>query len=78
MATCFYASNCIECHQVAEPLCNLQVAIWADPGFGVFCICANAGLNRVFDAPLKLGATDAHPQSVEVEFLDGFCWLLAP
>jgi hypothetical protein len=48
------ASNLIPGDNVADPLGDLKVAVWAHPGFSIFGICANARLSRVFDSPFDL------------------------
>ena len=66
MATRFYSPDGIERYKVAQALRNLQIAMRADPSFGVFGIGTNAGLNRVFDTALELSAANTHSQGVQV------------
>lgn len=42
---------------MADALNNLEVAMRADPSFGVVSICADAGLRGVFDTPFDRGLT---------------------
>lgn len=75
VATRFHSPNCIEGHKMTHALRDLQIAIRAHPCFGVFGIRPDAGLNRVFDTPLELGAANTHSQGVQIQvfdWLDGF------
>jgi hypothetical protein len=75
VSTGFYSPDGIERYKVAQTLRNLQIAMRADPSFGVFGIGTNAGLNRVFDTAFELSAANAHSQSVQIQvfdWLDGF------
>lgn len=57
MAASFDASDFIPGNDVADALGYLQVAVRADPGLAVICVCANAGLSGVFDTTLYFGST---------------------
>jgi hypothetical protein len=46
---------------VAEPLIDIQIAVWANPTLAIFSVRTDAGLNRVRDSSLKLFAAIAHP-----------------
>lgn len=75
MTARFHSPNCIESHQVTQALRDLQIAIRAHPSFCVFGVSTDAGLNRVFDTALELGAANTHSQGVQVQvfdWLDGF------
>jgi hypothetical protein len=52
---------------VTETLLNVHVAVWADPGLALFCVCARRRLNRVFDTVFDFGALHAAQCAIEVE-----------
>ena len=56
MTTGFDAANLIPGDDVTNPLADLQVTMWADPGFAVVGICADAGLGCVFNSTLNFAA----------------------
>jgi hypothetical protein len=64
----FNTTNRIPGNYVTQALRNVEVAIWADPGFIFFGICANAGLNCVFNAALEFDVAHSHSHQREVEF----------
>ncbi|MEY4424363.1 MAG: hypothetical protein RLZZ258_1466 [Actinomycetota bacterium] len=37
---------------MAEPLGDIQIAVWTNPTFTIFSVRADAGLNRIRDASL--------------------------
>jgi hypothetical protein len=59
MTASFDAANFIPGNDVAEAFGYLQVAVWADPGFSVVCVCANARLSGVLDAAFEFGSSNA-------------------
>jgi hypothetical protein len=46
------ASNLIPGNNVTDALCDLQVAVWTDPGLTVIGIRTDAGLRGVFNPAL--------------------------
>jgi hypothetical protein len=54
MTSGFNASNLIPGDNVAYSLGDLKVAVWTNPGFSIFGICADARLRRVLDSPFDL------------------------
>jgi len=69
MAAGFWSANFIPGHDVANPLNNLEVAMWADPSFGFISICADAGLRCVFDTTFDSGLTYTEAHGIEIQFL---------
>ena len=69
MATSFYATNLIPGNHVADALADLKVAVWADPGFTVICIRADAGLGGVFDASFDFRASQTQTNGGQVDRL---------
>lgn len=59
MATGLHAADFIPGNNVTDALADLEVAIWADPGFAVICIRTDAGLGGVLDTALDLAASKA-------------------
>lgn len=57
MTTSFYAANFIPGNHVTDALVDLQVAMWANPGFTVVGVCTDAGLGGVFNAALDFSAS---------------------
>jgi hypothetical protein len=54
----------IPSHKVTDALGDLQVAVWAHPGFTVVCIGADAGLSRVLDTAFDLGSTQTKSNGI--------------
>lgn len=63
MSASFNTANLIPGHHVTYALADLEVAVWAHPGFAVIRVRANAGLGRVFNTALYLGASQTQPNS---------------
>lgn len=59
VATGLYTANFIPGNNVTYALADLEVAMWADPGFAVICVRADAGLGCVLDTALDLAASKA-------------------
>ena len=69
MASGFYASNLIPGNHVTDALVDLQVTVWANPGFTVVGIRANAGLRCVLHATLDFGSSKTEPHCHQVDRL---------
>ena len=59
MATGLYTADFIPGNNVTDALADLKVAMWADPGFAVICVRADAGLGDVLDAAFDLATSEA-------------------
>ena len=59
-----YASNLIPGDNVTDALGDLQVAMWANPGFAIVCIRTDAGLRGVFDSAFDFRSSQAKTHGV--------------
>lgn len=51
---------------MTQALADLQVAVWANPGFAVVGVRANAGLGDVVNASFDFAATQPESDGVEI------------
>jgi hypothetical protein len=69
MTTSVNATNFIPGNQVTGSLQNVQMAVWANPGFVFFSISSGGRLNHIDDASFALGATRSEAIRSYVQFL---------
>jgi hypothetical protein len=62
----FYSTHRIPSHNVAKPLGNLQIAVWANPRFIIISIGTDAGLSCVFNPTLDFGSSNPHTQERKI------------
>jgi len=62
----FDAANFVPGHDVTYALGDLQVAVWANPGFPVIGVCSNTGLGCVFDPTLDFASAKSETQSIQI------------
>jgi hypothetical protein len=53
-------------NNVAYALSDLQVAMWADPGFAIIGVRPDAGLGCVLDAALDFASAKAESNRVQI------------
>jgi hypothetical protein len=71
-------ANLIPGNNVTDALADLEMAVWADPGFPVIGICANAGLGGVLDSALDLTSTQTEANSTQIQIFNRLRLRLSP
>ena len=66
MAAGLDATNGVPRDQMRDALGDLQVAVWANPGFPVIGVCSNTGLGCVFDPTLDFASAKSETQSIQI------------
>jgi hypothetical protein len=64
VSTGIYTSNLIPGNNVTDALGDLQVAMWANPGFSVIGIRTDTGLSGVLNAALDFRSSQAKSHGV--------------
>lgn len=67
MPTSFNTANCVPRDRMRNALCDLQVAVRANPCFVVIGIGSRAGLHRVFDIAFDFRTHPTKTNSIQVE-----------